>query len=369
MLLASCILLTSLPLYYYVTQQSKTIVLQPHNILDVIQLTGTHNSSLNIVSGYFTKRNNYLIFTPYEYEVELRIIVLTFNRSSSLKKCLESLNKVDYLGANVSLHIWIDREPLNNTIDAATSHTANNFQFLHGRSWVHHQYMHVGIIGQWLNTWRPHPGSEEQVVFLEDDISVSPFFWKWLHMAHMAYDKRDDVGGYGLSHPGISHAQGDSLIVPTNTSVFLYRVICTWGYSPHPRSWYNFQQWFYTTGYLPTFSPIVPGILPTFWYEGEKKKGREKSLWEMWHIFFTHNSHPPQFSVILNSQYEGLLGVNRHELGLHDRGRRSEPWEFLLTTWKTKYQHFPEVPERYNYDGNLIENNNFTYQYGNINDM
>ena len=366
MLWVSCIILTSLPIYYYVTKSTKLILLQPQSLLDSVHWTvNDHAKTLQQnISGYLTNKTNYLEFTPYDYEVDLRIIVLTFNRSLSLVKCLESINSADYLGANVSVHIWIDKDPINNSIDTMTDKIAKEFRFKYGNAYVHHHINHVGIIGQWLNTWRPYPGSSEQVVFLEDDISVSPYYWKWLRSAHTAYDSRDDISGYGLSHPGISHAEGDSLIVPANTTIFLYRVICTWGYSPHPGSWYNFQHWYYRTGYLPSFSPTVPGILPTQWYEGEKRKGREKSLWEMWHIYFTHNSQPPQFSVILNSQYEGLLGVNRHELGLHDQGRRSEPWEFLLTDWKEKFEDFPEEPERYNYDGNLIIGSNYTYQYG-----
>jgi len=250
---------------------------------------------------------------------------------------------------------------ITNKIDTSTRNVADAFNFSHGAMYIHEQNRHVGIMGQWLNTWRPCNDSQERVVILEDDMSVSRFFWRWLSAAHTAYDSRHDISGYGLSHPGISHAQGDSLMVPANNSVFLYRVICTWGFSPHARRWREFQEWFYTKARSPSFLPLVPGILPTEWFEGEKVHGRENSLWEMWHIYYTHNASPPQFTVLLNTQYEGLLAVNRHELGLHDQGRHSEPWEFLLNNWKDNYTTFPHEPVRYNYDGNIIIGENYTY--------
>ena len=370
-----------LPLYYYYVRQSHIMLLQT-KLDEMLEPSAAYNlkiqQNLTVkpMSGYLINGGVWgqlpLRFVPYEEPVDLRIIVLTFNRSASLRKCLEGINSANYQGATVSLHVWIDRDPSTGRIDADTDRVAQDFNFRFGSRFVHHQPRHVGILGQWLNSWRPLMASsietttrsQERAVFIEDDLTVSPYFWRWLKDAHRTYDSRVDISGYGLSHPGISHAQGETLLVPTNNSVFLYRVICTWGFSPRAASWRDFQRWFYAEGTDPSFAPLVPGILPSQWFLGERAKGREKSLWEMWHIYYTHSQTPPQFTVILNSQYEGLLAVNRHELGLHDTGRHREPWEFILTDWKQKYVDFPQNPVKYNYDGYEIINNNYTYQYG-----
>ena len=53
--------------------------------------------------------------------------------------------------------------------------------------------------------------------------------------------------------------------------VFMYPVIGTWGYAPHPRAWRKFQEWYHTvrphcdikSDYI---SPRVPGMEADNWY-------------------------------------------------------------------------------------------------------
>ena len=44
----------------------------------------------------------------YKDEVDLRVIVLTYNRVESLKKCLTALQNADIMGVKAALEIWID---------------------------------------------------------------------------------------------------------------------------------------------------------------------------------------------------------------------------------------------------------------------
>ena len=66
---------------------------------------------------------------------------------------------------------------------------------------------------------------------------------------------------------------------------------------------------------MASFQPLVPGILPTEWYISESKAGKGRDLWEMWHIYYTHQHY--LYTVLLNSLDEGLLAVNSHKKGLH----------------------------------------------------
>ena len=245
-------------------------------------------------NGYLLGNASWLTFHPYDYEVALRVIVLAFNRPKSLHKCLLSLSRVDFLNDSVSVHVWLDRHNVTGKVDEATYNVAKTFNFLHGAYHVHVQPSHAGIQAQWINTWRPNINSNEIAVILEDDLTVSKFFWLWLKRAHEAYDARKDISGYGLSHPGISHLAGLTLDVPSVHNVFLYKVICTWGFSPHRDSWREFQKWFYESEQDNSFQPLVPDILPTRWFLEEAQSGRQKELWEMWHIYFTHNHDPNQ---------------------------------------------------------------------------
>ncbi len=304
-------------------------------------------------AGYLIGNSTSLTFKPYSKTVDLRIIVIVFDRFASLAKCLQTIEKAEYYGDTVSLHVWIDRENGTENIDKNTYNVAQSFYFSHGDYHVHIQPRHVGIQGQWTNTWRPSSRSISQEVglILEDDLTLSPYFWKWLRVAHSLYRNRSDVSGYGLSHPGMAHRTGMYLDIPLEYNNYLYKVICTWGFSPQRQSWRKFQEWFYEKEQDKSFEPLVPGILPTEWFLGEKQKHRERQLWEMWHIKYTHTSRPPQYNLLLNNLHEGLLAVNRHESGLHDQGR-GVPTEPLCLQWTESYLNFTETP-KFGYDGEI----------------
>ncbi len=312
----------------------------------------TYALSDHNTTGYLLGNSTHLEFHPYEGgDVDLRIIVIVYDRAESLYKCLSSLNEAvfeDDLDV-ISLEIWIDRST-EGIVNQDTLQVAIDFKFIHGTKYVHIQKHHVGIQGQWTNTWRPRIGSKEIGLILEDDVDVSWYFWRWLKAAHHAYHGRKYISGYGLSHPGMAHKTGDWLDIPLDIHTYLYRVICTWGYSPDATSWRHYQEWFYQQEQNSTFLPLVPGILPTKWFLSERKKGKGRNLWEIWHICYTHFSNPTQYTVMLNTPHEGLLAVNRHETGLHDSG--GVPRELLCVHWKDSYLDFPDNPPRFGYDGN-----------------
>ncbi len=166
------------------------------------------------------------------------------------------------------------------------------------------------------------------------------------------YYSRDDISGYSLSYPMMAHKTGLFLFVPQQYNVFLYKVICTSGFSPHPRSWRQFQKWFYHTEQDPTFEPIVSGILNSDWYIEYKKEGQERNAWDMWHIYFTHHNVPSQYTMMLNSIDEGLLTVTRNEKGTSHPGKSAGiPTELLYGGWTEWYVQLPQDVPRYGYDG------------------
>jgi len=89
-------------------------------------------------------------FRSYGEPVELRLIVLAYNRPESLAACLESLEAAEYAeNDRLSLHVWIDGCPADDkngeedrkkTVDVAQS-----FNFSHGSYHVHVRPQHVGV--------------------------------------------------------------------------------------------------------------------------------------------------------------------------------------------------------------------------------
>ena len=162
----------------------------------------------------------------WDRHVDFRIICVVFDRAQSLERLLKSLNTVDYMGAKVLVEVWIDRSKKDDSIDANTYITASRFKFEHGDIRVNNHTRHVGIYGQWLATWKPAPDSKEIAVILEDDISVSPFLWRWLKNAHAKYDGRKEIAGYSLQGRSMKHngAPGN-LKAPPGHFCMLYAVV------------------------------------------------------------------------------------------------------------------------------------------------
>ena len=84
--------------------------------------------------------------------------------------------------------------------------------------------------------------------------------------------------------------------------------------------------------------------------------GKQESMWEMWHIKFTHDLQ--LFTLYSNmqnhaSENHGLLCTNRKEDGLHYSGASKDNTEKLLKQWDPTFANFPANDQLvlFNYDG------------------
>jgi len=86
-------------------------------------------------------------FRSYGDAVDLRVIVLAYDRPESLSACLESLEAAEYGdGDRISLHVWIDGCPRNDSdAHARTVDVARSFNFSRGAYHVHVRTQHVGV--------------------------------------------------------------------------------------------------------------------------------------------------------------------------------------------------------------------------------
>jgi len=89
-------------------------------------------------------------FHSYGDPVDLRVIVLAYDRAESLSACLESLETAQYAEEDrVSVHVWIDGCPTDSKHDDSahkkTIDVARNFNFTHGAYRVHVRMQHVGV--------------------------------------------------------------------------------------------------------------------------------------------------------------------------------------------------------------------------------
>lgn len=81
--------------------------------------------------------------------LDLRIILITFNRPKSLLRLLRSLNNARYNGDNVGIDIWLDRSK-NGTVSKETIKTVLQFHFTAGLCRLYVRDHHGGLKKQWL---------------------------------------------------------------------------------------------------------------------------------------------------------------------------------------------------------------------------
>jgi len=100
-----------------------------------------------------------------------------------------------------------------------------------------------------------------------------------------------------------------------------------------------------------SFVPLVDGILPTEWFVSERRGGRERTLWEQWHIYYA-TALRRQYTVLANpGPGAGLLAVNRHEKGLHDGNVVVGATQALCTEWTSRLDNLPPDVVKLDYRG------------------
>ena len=301
--------------------------------------------------------------TPCQYkdEVDFRIIVMTYNRADSLRNCLTAIGEVHTMGMRVSVEIWIDSKATDREdADPVTVEVAHNFteSWSKGRACVHKREKNAYIDGQWIDSWRPREGSKEIALILEDDVDIAHQALRWLKLVHGRYGTTDNIAGYTLQMENTKFYAGKKgkLVGPKTDSVFLYGVLGTWGFSPTPESWRGFQDWFHSKD--PNLKPYVPGIVPTRWYQSSEKRGTQRSMWEMWHIYYTYiNKHLTMYCNLRHQlgKENIQLSSNRKEKGLHyhkgNSGKSLVRWNVMMDKWGDAYEKLPDKVVRYTYDG------------------
>ena len=142
--------------------------------------------------------------------VDVRFIVMTFDRKDSVMKCLQSLQGIELDGDKGAIDVFIDRGPKGT--DNATLQALSGFRWNHGPVHVHPQITHVGMVGQWVDSWWAQPNSSEIAIILEDDIDLSRYAYRWLKAAYRQYGHLPHVGGFSLNEatiPGMKSLPSD----------------------------------------------------------------------------------------------------------------------------------------------------------------
>ena len=181
-----------------------------------------------------------------------KVIILTMDRLASLKRLVDSLSHPDCayesFGMGVDLIFHVDR-PKNGKDTAAwietVRWTVDNVMWPHGSTSTLVANENMGLRQAWLEAWRPE-GDDGRAIILEDDVTVSPLWYRWVNGAYDAYGHEDGrVAGYSLQRQDlVPLASKTSTSVPANDNVpFLYSLVGSIGFAPNARVWRDFLDW------------------------------------------------------------------------------------------------------------------------------
>ncbi|XAR60282.1 hypothetical protein NMG60_11033588 [Bertholletia excelsa] len=269
----------------------------------------------------------------------LTVKVLAYDRLASLSRCLRSLANAHYGHDRVNLHIFIDHFKIIDAPDNVSlyldqklneSHQildfVDGFHWRFGEKMVHYRTGNVGLQAQWLEAW--WPSSDDEFVFVvEDDLEVSPLYYKFLKglIVNYYYNSSNfspSIYGASLQRPRfVPGKHGNKLKLESGTHVFLYQLVGTWGQLLFPRPWKEFRLW-YDIHKARGIKPFLEGMVTNGWY---KKMGER--IWTPWFIKFIH-SHG-YFNLYTNFSNERALSRSHRDAGVN-YGKTAGPDSYLL---------------------------------------
>ncbi|CAL9750377.1 unnamed protein product [Musa acuminata subsp. burmannicoides] len=253
------------------------------------------------------------------------IKLLTFDRIDSLRRCLRSLAAADYAGDRVHLHVLVDHfRPANGSsapsVDRKLEESRrildliDRFRWVHGEKIVHYRTANAGLQAQWLEAW--WPSSDDEFAFVvEDDLELSPLYYKFLKRLILKYyydPANYDASIYGasLQRPRfVSGKKGNKLQLSSETRIFLYQMVGTWGQLLFPKPWKEFRLW-YDERKAKEIKPILQGMVTTGWY---KRFGER--IWTPWFIKFIHARG--YYNLYTNFKQERALSISHRDAGVN----------------------------------------------------
>lgn len=170
------------------------------------------------------------------------IVVVAFNRPSSLKRLLSSL-KAGKKISSAKLIISIDNQEPDNLI---VKEVAETYIWPFGEKEVIYQKQRLGLrkhvlqCGDYASTY----GS---VIILEDDLFVSPFFYDYAVKALSYYDNEEQIGGislYNQPYEEISHKPFTT--VNDGSDVYFLQFPSSLGQAWTKKQWEHFRNWYET---------------------------------------------------------------------------------------------------------------------------
>ena len=279
----------------------------------------------------------------FEYHNEedevFTIHILTWNRPKSFERLMHSLSSSDYGSDKINLVIHID----GGKESEVTYHAAHETKWIFGSKQIIRSKERKGLAHAWFQAWHPK-SKKEFAIIIEDDITVSKVWYMWLKKAWQSYSERSDIAGISLQRQVLipKKPSKQKEIINQHTP-FLYALLGSIGFSPHPLRWKEFGNWLSSIN-LETYDVSIPYLITSDWLKSAGPKGH---MWEQHYIYFCNRYK--LYTLYINLPFKETLAAHMWEKGQHVKKTRGQ--DFILA--KNVSMHFPKTLNRYDWAGKL----------------
>lgn len=181
------------------------------------------------------------------------IVVIAYNRESSLKRLLKSLNNAEYCDDNVNLIISIDKS--DNT---KVPMVANAFDWKHGEKRVVIRDEKMGLKKHVL-ACGDYSAEFEGIIVLEDDLYVSKDFYLYACKALEFTSQNDKIAGISLyNHQLNVHAREPFEAIDDGYDNYYMQFAQSWGQAYTKAQWEGFKNWLKYNESKPVEADNVP---------------------------------------------------------------------------------------------------------------
>jgi len=288
-------------------------------------------------------------------DFKLTVIVLTTDRPHSLARLLKSIANTDFVSDDdyFDIEIHVDYPKTVGLHYQECVNQARNFTMPDGRKGKVIPRIfekNHGLRQAWYGAWYPKP-DDEYCIIIEDDLEVSPFWYTWLKKAWLNYGNRTDIAGIALQRQFLMFKKPErsDMEIINNHEPFLYKLVGTWAFSPHPKNWRLFLDWVNSIEDLENgFDPYVPGLVTSDWLHMHKSMGKFSSTWEQHHVYWCE--HHDQYTMYINLPGRYVLASNWREAGVHNRVSFNSKDYPTLDYCAIQLQEFPKELKKFGWD-------------------
>jgi len=229
--------------------------------------------------------------------MNIPIVVAAYNRPASLKRLLESLSKADYQSkSNIHLIISIDYSG-----DTGCRDVAEEFEWAFGQKKVLVHPKRLGL-REHIIRCGDIALDYDGVLILEDDLVVSPFFYRFAMASSDYYADKDYVAGISL----YGYERNEFCDMPfspiaNGSDIYFMKAPSSWGEIFLKKHWIDFKK-SYDNGIVLEETDFLPNWVKNNWPETSWKK-----------LYFKHMISIDAFFVYPMQSYSSNMG----EIGTH----------------------------------------------------